>query len=211
MASSGLLTMIMTEFGAYLATFCATSLTIFTLVAIRSSRLMPGLRGMPAVTTIAVGDVGVVLGAGDRAVEALDRRALVEVKGLALGDTFVDVEEDDVAEFLASGPDGAGCTDVAGTDDRDLRSTHGVWSPVEGADHSHAPARRSVSAGSPLQHPVVSLAAAGPRLGLRRERSDAPHSTGVAPPCLARGRRAATRNAPERNRTFDLTLIRGVL
>ena len=41
----------MIEFGAFCATFSATSEMIFMLVTIRSSRLMPGLRGRPAVMT----------------------------------------------------------------------------------------------------------------------------------------------------------------
>ncbi len=48
-ASSGLLTTINTASGLVLATLAATSPTILVLVAIRSSRLMPGLRGSPAV------------------------------------------------------------------------------------------------------------------------------------------------------------------
>ena len=41
----------MIEFGACFATFSATLDTMPMLVMIRSSRLMPGLRGMPAVIT----------------------------------------------------------------------------------------------------------------------------------------------------------------
>ena len=50
MASSGLETTIMTASGECAATCSATDLTILTLVCMRSSRLIPGLRGMPAVT-----------------------------------------------------------------------------------------------------------------------------------------------------------------
>jgi hypothetical protein len=39
------------ESGACCLIFSLTLLTILTLVSIRSSRLMPGLRGRPAVTT----------------------------------------------------------------------------------------------------------------------------------------------------------------
>ena len=49
-SSSGLDTTISTASGAYLATFSTTLLTILALVSIRSIRLMPGLRGRPAVT-----------------------------------------------------------------------------------------------------------------------------------------------------------------
>ncbi len=50
--------------------FSPTVLITPALVAIRSSRLMPGLRGMPAVTITTVGAgerLGVVVGAGDAA------------------------------------------------------------------------------------------------------------------------------------------------
>jgi hypothetical protein len=40
-----------TAFGAYLATFSATLRTIFALTPSRSIRLIPGLRGSPAVMT----------------------------------------------------------------------------------------------------------------------------------------------------------------
>ena len=41
----------MTAFGECWATFSATLRTIFALTSIRSMRLMPGLRGSPAVIT----------------------------------------------------------------------------------------------------------------------------------------------------------------
>ena len=50
-SSSGLETTMITAFGAYFATFSATPRTILALVSIRSIRLMPGLRGRPAVMT----------------------------------------------------------------------------------------------------------------------------------------------------------------
>ena len=50
MASKGLVITITKASGQCVLTFCATVLITFALVAIRSSRLMPGLRGMPAVT-----------------------------------------------------------------------------------------------------------------------------------------------------------------
>ena len=49
-SSSGLETMMRTASGACLTTFSATPRTIFALTSIRSIRLMPGLRGRPAVT-----------------------------------------------------------------------------------------------------------------------------------------------------------------
>ena len=50
-ASSGFETTISTASGDAAATFAVTSATILSLVATRSSRLMPGPRGTPAVTT----------------------------------------------------------------------------------------------------------------------------------------------------------------
>jgi hypothetical protein len=49
-SSSGLDTTMSTASGAYLTTFSATLRTILALTPIRSIRLMPGLRGRPAVT-----------------------------------------------------------------------------------------------------------------------------------------------------------------
>ena len=49
-ASSGLEMTMTNALGAYCLMPSATLVMIFELVAIRSSRLMPGLRGRPAVT-----------------------------------------------------------------------------------------------------------------------------------------------------------------
>ncbi len=49
--SSGLVTMMMMEFGAYAATFSETDLIIFALVFSRSSRDIPGRLAIPAVMT----------------------------------------------------------------------------------------------------------------------------------------------------------------
>jgi hypothetical protein len=49
MASSGFDTMMSTALGECFAAFAAHSRTILELVLRRSSRLMPGLRGIPAV------------------------------------------------------------------------------------------------------------------------------------------------------------------
>ena len=51
MASSGLETMISTASGDCATACSTTDPTIFSLVVTRSSRLMPGERGLPAVTT----------------------------------------------------------------------------------------------------------------------------------------------------------------
>ena len=50
MASSGLVTMMEKALGACCFTPLATLVMILMLVASRSSRVMPGLRGRPAVT-----------------------------------------------------------------------------------------------------------------------------------------------------------------
>ena len=49
-ASSGLLTTIITALGECLAMFSATLRTMPVLMLMRSSRLIPGLRATPAVT-----------------------------------------------------------------------------------------------------------------------------------------------------------------
>src|SRR5579864_3553420 len=51
MASSGFDTTIRMHFGEYFTTLPTTSAMILWLVLSRSSRLMPGLRGIPAVIT----------------------------------------------------------------------------------------------------------------------------------------------------------------
>ena len=50
-ASSGFETTIRIASGLCAIAFCVTSLTIFSFVVTRSSRLIPGERGRPAVTT----------------------------------------------------------------------------------------------------------------------------------------------------------------
>ena len=52
MTSSGLVTTMMIASGDTAAALLTTPPTIPALVAIRSSRLMPGFRGMPEVTTM---------------------------------------------------------------------------------------------------------------------------------------------------------------
>ena len=85
------------------------------------------LAGTPAVTMhdVGAGDVGIVVGALELGVEALDRAALGEVERLALGNALDDVEQDDVAEFAARREMGQGAADHSGTDERDLVASHG--------------------------------------------------------------------------------------
>ena len=67
----------------------------------------------------------VVLGAGKRCVEALDRAALGEVERLALGHAVHDVEEHDVAKILEGGEVGERAADIARADQRDPAACHG--------------------------------------------------------------------------------------
>ena len=67
----------------------------------------------------------IVLGAGERRVEAFHRAALGEVQRLALRHAVHDVEEHDVAEILERGEVGERAADVARADQRDLAACHG--------------------------------------------------------------------------------------
>ena len=75
-ASSGFETTIRIASGEAAATFAVTSATIFSFVATRSSRLMPGPRGTPAVitTTLEPADVLVAVRADDVRLVAEQRR-----------------------------------------------------------------------------------------------------------------------------------------
>jgi hypothetical protein len=87
------------------------------LVFSRSSRLIPGLRAMPAVTMKIPGAGGllVAVGADHPAVEALDRRRLPLVEPLALRDPLHDVDQHDLAgELLLRQPLRGGGADVPG-------------------------------------------------------------------------------------------------
>ena len=57
-------------------------------------------------------------------VEAVDRRGLGDVERLALRDAFGDVEHHDVAELLEADEMGERAADLAGADQRDLRTRH---------------------------------------------------------------------------------------
>src|SRR5688500_6405080 len=113
---------------------------------------------MPSTTTstlslhdaLPICDVGIVVAALERDVEAFDRAALGEVERLALGDALDDVEQDDVAELLRRGEMGEGAADIAGTDERDLdrkstrlNSSHLVISYAVHYDLHSFPTRRS--------------------------------------------------------------------
>ena len=72
------------------------------------------------------------LRAGIAHVEAVDRRGLGDVERLAVGDAFLDVEEDDVAELLQSDEMRERATDLTGADERDLLTAHEMPSPERG-------------------------------------------------------------------------------
>ena len=89
---------------------------------------MPGLRAMPAVTDhhIAVGRRLVGSRAGDSRVESFDRRRLIEIERLALGHALDlwNIDQDNIAKFLAGCPMGGGGSNISGTNDADFRATH---------------------------------------------------------------------------------------
>jgi hypothetical protein len=73
---------------------------------------------------VGAGDVGIILGAGEEGIIALDRAGLGEVERLALGNALGDVEENDVAHFADRREMGQGSADHAGADERDFRASH---------------------------------------------------------------------------------------
>ena len=134
-ASSGLVTTMMTRRRATAAACWPTAPTIPAFFASRSSRLMPGLRGQAGGhdDDLRVRGVGVVVGAGDPHVVSDDRGGLGEVQGLALGQSLHDVHENDVGEAGLDDLLGGRRADVAGADDGDLATEnagHGVLLPA---------------------------------------------------------------------------------
>ena len=129
--SSGFVTTITIASGDPSRMYSATEAITLPLVSSRSERLIPGLRGSPAVTMkrsepcVARGS----LGPDDARAEALDRAHLVQVERDALGAPLDDVDQADLAgQFLLGAELGAGHADVAGADDGDLalRDRHGA-------------------------------------------------------------------------------------
>ena len=125
-ASSGLVMQMTKALGAYFLMPAPTCSMTLRLMPSRSSRLMPGLRGTPAVTmqTSAPSMRGIVVDAGEAGVEALDRRGLGDVETLALRNAFGNIEQDDVAEFLEADQMGERAADHAGADEGDLVACH---------------------------------------------------------------------------------------
>ena len=126
MASSGLVMQMMNAFGAYFLMPAPTCSMTLRLMPSRSSRLMPGLRGTPAVTmhTAAPSIALVGIGAGEAGVEAFDRRGLHEIERLALRHAFHDVEQDDVAELFEADQERQRAADLTRADQCNLVSRH---------------------------------------------------------------------------------------
>ena len=125
MASSGLVMQMTKALGAYFLMPAPTCSITLRLMPSRSSRLMPGLRGTPAVTmhTGAL-DRLVGIGAGKAGVEALDRRGLSEIERLALRHALRDVEQNDVAELLETDQMRQRAADLTRADQCDLVARH---------------------------------------------------------------------------------------
>ena len=126
-ASSGLVMQMTKAFGQCFLIPSPTDFMTFRLMPSRSSRLIPGLRGTPAVTmqTSAPAKDGIVVGARHLGVETVRRAGLRDVERLALRHALGDVEEHDVAEFLDGGEMGERAADLSRADQRNLGSGHG--------------------------------------------------------------------------------------
>lgn len=88
---------------------------------------MPGLRGTPHGDDADIGarDIGVILRALQRGVEAFGGTRLGNVERLALGRALGNIEKNDIAQFLQRGEVGKRATDLPCADKRDLGSGHG--------------------------------------------------------------------------------------
>ena len=73
---------------------------------------------------VGVGDLGIVGGAPERDVEAVDRPRLGDVERFALRHAFGDVEQDDVAKFPHRREVGERSADHSGADQRDFATSH---------------------------------------------------------------------------------------
>ncbi len=126
MASSGLVMQITKALGAYFLMPEPTCSITLRLMSSKSSRLMPGLRGTPAVTmhTSASAIAVVAVGADELGVEIVDRRGFGDVERLALRDAFHDVEHHDVAKLFEADEVGERAADLAGADQRNLFTRH---------------------------------------------------------------------------------------
>ena len=75
---------------------------------------------------VGAGDVGVGTGPRQLGVEAVDRRGFGEIERLALRNAVDDVEENDVAQFLQRGQMRQRAADLAGPDQSNLLTRHGL-------------------------------------------------------------------------------------
>ena len=116
----------MKAFGAYFLMPAPTCSITLRLMPRRSSRLMPGLRGTPAVTMHdrRAFDRLVGVGAGKAGVESLDRRRLDKIERLALRDAFGHVEHDDIAELFQPDEKRQRAADLTRAYQCDLASRH---------------------------------------------------------------------------------------
>ena len=142
MASSGFETTMTKAFGACCLMPSATVVMILALVASRSSRLMPGLRGEAGRhdADVGAGDVLVGVGAGDAGVEAFDRPRFEQIERLPLRQAFDDVEQHDVAEVLQRAEVRERSADVAGPDEGDLLPCHcypSMWVMIAEPNSEH--------------------------------------------------------------------------
>ena len=123
-ASSGLVTTIMMQFGEYLATCSVAVLHDFVIgqqqVVAAHARLAREAGGDDR-------DVGirrrlVIVRAGDADVVALDRAGLQQVEPLALRNTFDHVDQNDIGQFLVGNAQRAIRADISGAHNRDFLS-----------------------------------------------------------------------------------------
>ncbi len=86
----------------------------------------PGLSGDSGGddADVGVGDLGIILGAGQPDVIAFDRAGLGEIEALALRNALGDVDHHDVAKLLDRREMGERAADIAGADQRDLLASH---------------------------------------------------------------------------------------
>ena len=121
-ASSGLVTTITNASGACCLIAAPTWFITPALIFSRSSRLIPGLRGDPEVTTMQSAPsmifMSVVPVTSD--VDAQHRRRLEHVERLALGQAVDNVEEHDIAQSAQEAQMGTGGADVAGANKGDF-------------------------------------------------------------------------------------------
>ena len=106
------------------ATTCA--MTLSTIARVGGEQVVAGHAGLARQAggddhDVGAGGVGVVVGAGDRGAEALDRAHVHHVERLALRQALGDVDHDDVGDAVQQQELGGGRADLSGADDGHLR------------------------------------------------------------------------------------------